>query len=158
MAVLIQRKVILVTLTLVWMLYAVACVVPAIHLPTGAFIGHGSPAGPVAGWALVYPGGLIVLGMFNPTLAPLAWAWLANPLLVLGSLLLVCRKVRSAMAAAIVGLVLSMGCLMPSDDVDGLLVGYYLWLASMVGLAIGAWLSRSGTFGSITRRLTSCEP
>jgi hypothetical protein len=136
------RKAPLIALCCVWLLYAIACLLPAIHLKTGAFIGHGSPPGPIPGWALLYPGAMIVLGLFNPTLAPLAWAWLANPLLVIGSVLLACRKARGAIVTAVIALVLSAGCLMPSDEVDGLLVGYYLWVASMIALAIGASVVR----------------
>jgi hypothetical protein len=139
------RKAPLIALACVWLPYAAACLLPAIHLKTGAFIGHGSPAGPLPGWALLYPGGMIVLGLFNPTLAPLAWAWLANPLLVIGSVLLLCRRPSSAMVAAMIALVLSAGCLMPSDGVDGLLAGFYLWVASMIALAIGAWFTRRAT-------------
>jgi hypothetical protein len=136
------RKAPLIALACVWLPYAAACLLPAIHLKTGAFFGHGSPPGPVPGWALLVPGGMIVLGLFNSTLAPLAWAWLANPLLVIGSVLLACRKARGAIVTAMIALVLSTGCLMPSGEVDGLLVGYYLWVASMIALAVGASLVR----------------
>lgn len=136
------RRASLIALACVWLPYAAACLLPAIHLKTGAFFGHGSPPGPVPGWALLVPGGVIVLGIFNPTLAPLAWAWLANPLLLIGSVLLFCRKARSAMVAAMIALVLSAGCWMPSDEVDGLLVGYYLWVASMIALVTVAWFTR----------------
>lgn len=117
----------------VWLLYALACVAPAID----ARIGHNFNV--IRGVST--PGIECLLVGWVP---PYAVPWSANVLLLLGWSIFLCRRFTPAcyfgFAAALAGLttwpVLSYAFGSPQP---GLLVGYCLWEGSLILFAWSAW-------------------
>lgn len=114
------------TSALVWGLFVAACAVSAVYLDDGhpacTAIRMGSPPGWVA----------LVLGWIPPYCVP----WSANLLLVVGWIFLLCRRFKTAAWLGGVGALVALTTW--GYDFPHLLVGYYLWQASLVALAAGA--------------------
>jgi hypothetical protein len=115
----------------VLVLYLGACAAPAIE---GTNI-HGDSDGGAPGWVLLYLGAIAIF-------VPSWWlAWWANPVLVLGWVLLLARRPRAAAISGAVALFLSLGTWLP--PVGEPLVGYFLWVGSMAGLVAGSLWTRA---------------
>jgi hypothetical protein len=114
-----------------WILYAASLVVPAIRVKSIALVGASHDETwfgincLMLGW-LVLPG------------------WLPNPLLGVGALLMVLKKPRAAVVLgclAIIFAVVAVVILASGNfDLSGVLVGYWLWLASTVVFTMAAYL------------------
>jgi hypothetical protein len=130
-----------------WVLFGVACWLPALDLGPGD---SGAGRGVTTGWGLLRLGcSEISPTVFNPTtgVPPGAVAWLANPLLLIGWLLLLCRLPRVALAAGLGAALAALTVWLNYSAVD-VLEGYYLWLASTCVLAGGGWLEWQRQEGS----------
>jgi hypothetical protein len=111
------------------LLFGIACAVPVAYFDEGRGgpnIQLGSPRGYLAllfGW-----------------IGPFTLAWSANVPFLIGGILLLCRRYRAAHYTGWIaaGLGLSTWILVLRREIPYLLPGYYLWQASLIGLAIGA--------------------
>lgn len=112
--------------------YLAACLTPAMSTPG---LHGGDPIG-ARGWLLLYAGAWVIL-LREPT-----WwlAWWANPVLLVGWILLVSRRPRWAGILGGVALVLSVGIWLPPAGEP--MVGYFLWVGSMVALVAGSQWTR----------------
>ena len=122
-------QIMVVVATLLLYLPALAC--PAVYVDEG---GHGCQSAVRLG---TLPGiAALLLGWLPPMTVP----WAANPLLLVGGILLLCRQAKAAtyvgLAAAGLG-VTTWGCHWMLGW-KGLEAGYYLWQASLVVFAAGA--------------------
>jgi len=129
-------------------LYGAACVCPAVKLANPA------PAiarGLVKEWGgrpdnISGPSDLEFSG-FEALLAgwhrPLIIPWSANILLLIGWVLLLCRKVNGALPFGIAAVLAGLSTWAFSDYFEQLLVGYYLWQASLIAFAVGALTIRN---------------
>jgi hypothetical protein len=135
---------ILAVTAIVGLLYLVACMSPAVELakappdPNRAHdFGEIDLTPDIAGEHLGI--GALLLGWVPP------WtlAWLANPLLLAAWVLLMTRNPRLSLCtgvlAALAGLTTwNLFTLFDGYRVQSLLVGYYLWQASLTAIALGA--------------------
>jgi hypothetical protein len=109
----------------VWSLYAVALFAPALKVRLL------DTEGDLPGWEA------LVFGWMPGTCIP----WSANLLLLVGWIALLCGRYRSALwlgiAAALAGFTtLGLGVLVGWET---LLVGYFVWQASLLLFALGSW-------------------
>jgi hypothetical protein len=113
------------------LLYVAACVAPAIDFgpqsgdPSGASL-HGV----AKGFTALIGGWVSLLGLHL--------AWLANPLLFFGWILLGVSKSPYAVTAGLLALALGAWYLGFSTSYGRPLLGAYLWVGSMVVFALGA--------------------
>lgn len=137
----------------VWSLYGLALITPAIKVDKG---GHACTAISLG----TLPGlGALLLGWIPPLCIP----WSANLLLLVGWVVLLCGRYRTALllgvAASLAGLT-TLGY-WATMQWENLLIGYYLWQASLLLLALGAWnLSRNkeaGVRGELTGKARGHE-
>jgi hypothetical protein len=124
-------------------LYGAACVCPAVKLANPA---PAMARGLVKEWGgrpdnISGPSDLefsgfeaLLTGWHRPLIIP----WSANILLLIGWVLLLCRKVNGALLFGIAGVVAGLSTWAFSDYFEQLLVGYYLWQASLIAFAVGA--------------------
>jgi hypothetical protein len=116
-------------------LYAVACACPAYYEPgfslDGPAVGH-----PVSGWVVLAFGWL--LGLLYP---PTFILWSANFLLLGGWIAYGRGRFGRAAACGATAAVAGFAAFaMPRSEVERLLLGYYLWQASLVCFAlVSAW-------------------
>ena len=133
-----------VVLAIVPLLLVTACLCPAIDFGPQ----RGGPEGlhgVTSGWlAFVFGGVMLIIVAPSPEFS---WVqklvfvtWLANPLLVLGWILLACKKFRGAVAAGLLALLLGAWYL--AFPIGQPLVGAYFWAASSGVLAVGALAAR----------------
>ena len=124
-------------------LYGAACVLPAVQLREhGAGEFHQVSEGAIGFKALL-------LGWCPPSTV----AWSANPVLLAG---LVCYGLRRYDAAFRCGVVASLAGLttwfLMTGEFERLLVGYYLWQASFLGLTMGAFCAQRAAGPSLKTR------
>jgi drug/metabolite transporter (DMT)-like permease len=139
-------------------LYLAACALPAVdqwELPSGGYStndpNHGEYYKSIPGWQCLLFGWLPVLSAIDVLEAGnIGWmAWLANPLALVGVLLLLFRRAGGALLAAGVGIALgTLYLVYPPrihDHPDIPRIGAFLWLASLVLLALAALLRRANS-------------
>ena len=124
--------------------YFLACILPALH-----FVNSGNGPDPMSGFNILMIGWMgVFVGQF---------AWFANPFLLLSAILFIFRKWRFALAFMMIALTISLDTFMlfgqeiPADEANvnkltlvSLGPGYYLWMASMLSIllgAIGLWVA-----------------
>lgn len=124
------------------LLYLPACACPAVYVDDGGQACTAIRLGTVNGLSA------LLMGWLPPWTIP----WSANPLLLVGAILLLCRRAKAATyfggAAATMGAVTWVYSWLGAWK--GLEVGYFLWQASLIVFAVGA----AATWGwqSIRRR------
>src|SRR3954453_9017892 len=114
----------------VWAFYAVALFAPAIKADEGGYACTAIRLGTLPGWET------LLFGWVPPLCIP----WSANLLLLMGWVLLLCRRFRAAWwvgaAGALAGLT-TLG-LWPLEGWEKLLAGYFAWQACLIVFAVGA--------------------
>ena len=134
--------------TLVWGLFVAACVAPAIYFDDGRPAGWALRLGTQSGWHA------LLFGWQFPFCIP----WSANFLLVAGWMFLHVGRFKTAARLGGVGALLALTTW--GFDFPHLLVGYYLWQASLVALTTGAavqahvWPTTPDKVSVIERRLS----
>ena len=126
--------------------YALACIFPALN-----FVNSGNGPDPMNGLNILLLGWMgVFIGQF---------AWFANPFIALSALILLFRQWLAAIIAILIGLAISLntfalfGQEIPADEANvnkltlvSLGPGYYLWVASMLVILLGAlglWIASS---------------
>jgi hypothetical protein len=111
-------------------LYGAACLSPAIDYkpPENRDFGDITPYGVVSGFTT------LLLGWFPPYVIP----WAANLLLLVGWILLMYKKTTAALGFGVAAALLGLTTWAVLDDQMQVLVGYYLWQASLIAFALGA--------------------
>ena len=120
-------------------LFLVACLFPALTFQKG-----GQPADAWPGWGALLLGWLgLFVGVF---------AWLANPLLLLSWILLLCGRIRAARVCSLLAILVASsmialwGMELPGDEggvtkmqISGIGLGCYLWWACLLQTLGIAW-------------------
>ncbi len=113
-------------------LFVSACAAPAVYFDEG---GHACTA-----IRLGSPNGFLCLLM--GWIPPWTFPWVANPLLLVGAICVLCRQPRIAtwLASIAVAAGLSTWVLVAIGMIPRVLVGCYLWQASHVVFAVGCFV------------------
>jgi hypothetical protein len=138
----------------VWSLYAVACACPAYYETPFALDGP-AVGGPVPGWSVLAFSWLLAL-LYPPAFIP----WAANFLLLGGWVAFRRGRVRRAAVCGCAAVVAGFASFaMPHAEVERLLLGYYLWQASLLCFAAAsAWCWWRNRAGPASARARIVEP
>jgi hypothetical protein len=114
----------------VWALYAVAFFAPAIKADEGGYACSAIRLGTLPGWET------LLFGWVPPLCIP----WSANLLLLVGWILLLCKRYRAALWLGVVAALAGLTTLWLSveEGWEKLLAGYFVWQASLFLFALGA--------------------
>ena len=120
----------------VWSLYGIACLCPAIKVDEGVRQGHGyDKLGTVTGIAT------LLLGWSTEYCLP----WSANIFLLAVWILFVRKRGITALCFGVCAALLGFTTLVYSSDWEGLLVGYYLWQTSLIVFVVFVGISAMKT-------------
>jgi hypothetical protein len=120
-------------------LYVTACACPAIEFEKRVPRDYGDITLIPESWYNPLPGvGALVLGCVPPLIIP----WSANLLLLVGWVLLLCNKNTVALGFGVAAALVGSSTWVFSSVWKQLLVGYYLWQASLIAFALGALVLR----------------
>ena len=137
------------------LLYGAACVCPAVKLanPAPAILRGlvkewGGRPDNISGPSYLEFSGFqaLLTGWYRLLIIP----WSANILLLIGWVLLLCRKVNGTLPFGIAAVLAGLSTWAFSDYFE-LLVGYYLWQASLLAFAVGALTIRNQALRSQKR-------